>query len=231
MSSLARGRARREDVRPQRDAQRLRVDEVLLGVIEAWLEQERALVAKRLAGRPRRCPPGAYGEARALEALALRAARIEVLPRVREPPVVVGAERSVEGESAARGPEAVDQRRLLGERRLAVRALAGAGRDERRAHAGIGQDGVVERERLLAPLLRRPLEEGAGVIVRRPCCLGLECGGRSRVPLRRDHAAAPAPGLPAAASAGRSTCLPPDAADEARRFPVSRTGRAPRAAA
>ena len=86
-----------------RDRAVLGVDEVLLGVVVARLEEERPLVSEHLPGRSDRCARPSHREAGTLEAHALGTARVEVLPGVREPPVVVGAERSVQGERIARG--------------------------------------------------------------------------------------------------------------------------------
>ena len=173
--------------RRARDRAVLGEDEVLLGVVVPGLEEQRALVLKRLAHRPHRCAVSADGEARPLEALALGAARVEVLPRVGEPPVVVGAEGAVQVERAARGPEAVDVHRALRQRRLAVDALPGAGVPERPPHLVAREQPALEREGLLRPLPRRPLEERARSLDRLRDLARRERRGRVAGGMRRDH--------------------------------------------
>ena len=139
----------------------LGIDEVVLRVVVARLEQERALAAQRVARRPRRRSLAAHGEAGALEALAVGAARVHVLPGIGEPPVVVGTQGPVERERAARWPVAVDEHRALGQRRLAVDALPGARVPQRRTDLDRAEQAVVEDEALLGAVARRSLEEGA----------------------------------------------------------------------
>ncbi len=116
---------------------------------------------------------------------------------------MVGAQRPVERERAARGTEPVDEHRRLAQRRLAVRALARVRRAERRADAGVGQRPVLEYEALLRARLRRPREELAGTLVERTCLAGRERRRGAGLFGRADHAAAARAGQCAAASSDR----------------------------
>ena len=164
------------------------VDQMLLGIVDAGVEQERTLVPKRDAGRPRRRARLAHRETCTFEALALRAARVEVLPGVGEPPVVLGAQRAVEGERFGRRPEAIDEHRLLAERDLAVGALARAGRRERGSHVRFGEWALVEHEDRLGAFRRGPLEEGARPFGCSMCRSRGEARWRLRLGVRADHA-------------------------------------------
>ncbi len=137
----------------------LGVDEMLLRLVTPRVEQQRQLGEEVVSDRARRRTWRPNREASALEAQAVVAAGVEVLPGVGKPPVVVGARRPVQLQRAARRAQVVDEHVAEGQRHIAVGALAAEDFEQPGAHV-LGREHVLlEGERVLAPLLRGAAEE------------------------------------------------------------------------